>query len=145
MTKSSAFGCDTEKTYCLKYETGTLSHADSGATAEVVVTLSNEPNCQILFSLSDDKEKGDSKLECKDVACPSGKGFPQDVEMRHLGNDGWFLEHLQIQSYPGSSDYISYSRDGQITQFWVDGNSDGYNGYPACDNGNWCDLKTVGS
>ena len=121
-----------------------MSNADSGSTAEVAVTLSNEPGCQILFSLNTDKEKGDNKLVCNDVTCPSGKGSPQDVRIRQEGSDGWFLENMQMQTYPGSSNYITYSVDGQINQFWVDGNSDSYNGYPVCDNGKWCDLRVVG-
>ena len=122
-----------------------MSHANSGSTAEVEVTLSNDPNCKILFSLSEDKGKGGSKLECSDVACTSGKDSPQFVRMRQDGTDGWFVEKMQIQTYPGSSDFITYSMNGQTTQFWVDGNSDTYDGYPACDDGKWCDLKTVGS
>ena len=135
--------CDTERNYCLKYETGDVSYASSSSTAEVEVTLSDDPSCKILFTLSEDKANGGNKLECKDVACTSGKDSPQNVRMRQDGTDGWFLEKMQVQTYPGSSDFITYSLNGQITQFWVDGNSDGYDGYPACDNGEWCDLKTV--
>ena len=121
-----------------------MNHADSGSTAEVAVTLSNEPGCQILFSLVLNKEKGDSKELCKDVTCPSGKGSPEDVRIRQEGTDGWFIDQMQLETYPGSSNFLTYSVDGQTNQFWVDGNSDSYDGYSFCDNGRWCDLRIVG-
>ena len=52
---------------------------------------------------------------------------------------------MQIQTHPGSSDFIVYSLDRKISQFWVDGNTDSYGGIPKCDNGEWCALKKVDS
>ena len=119
-----------------------MNDADSEDTAEVEITFSNDTNCQIQFLLSGKKDSGGTKLECNVVACPSGIDSPQHVRIRQDGDDGWFIENIEIQTYPGSLDFITYSLDGQIPQFWVDGDT-GNSAFPYCSNGKWCDLKIV--
>ena len=76
--------------------------------------------------LSGNKEKGDHKTECHDVTCPSVIDLPMRVRIRQNSSDGWGIEKMQVQRYPGSSEFITYSLNGS-TQFWVDGDG-GYDG-----------------
>ena len=108
-----------------------MNNADTEDAAEVEVTFSNDTNCQIQFLLSGNKEIGGTKLDCNVVACPSGIDVPQYVRIRQDGDDGWFIENMQIQTYPGSLDFIAYSLDGQSPQFWVDGDT-GNSEFPYC-------------
>ena len=100
-----------------------MENADSADASEVEVSFSNDTNCQFQFWLSGTKEKGGTKLECNVAPCTSGIDFPHYVRMRQSGTDAWLIEKMQIQTYPGSSDFVVYSRDGQIPQFWVDGDT----------------------
>lgn len=51
---------------------------------------------------------------------------------------------MKIHKYPGSSEYQSYSIDGNHTQFWIDGNTNGvYDNLPRCVDGRWCDLQRI--
>ena len=82
---------------------------------------------------------------CQAIACPSVIDSPKNVNIRQASSDGWLIENMQLQTYPGSSDFITYSLDGQLSPFWVDGDDEGSYDSPACTNGKWCNLKTVGS
>ena len=130
-----------EKTYCLRYETQRKAYADSEGVAELEVIFSDGPNCTIGFLLSGYKGTGFIKSECHDAACPSEIGTLQHVEIRQNSTDAWGIEKLELQEYPGSSNYISYSLDGNRSDFWVDGDNCGYENM--CDYGKWCSLKIV--
>ena len=139
--------------YCLKYETGTANkNSGSSGTAEVKVTFFSDASCQVLFSLSGDKENGGANKVCNNVpnACAAPNDYPQHVQIRQQSEDGWNIKKLQIQSYPGSSNFIAYSPDGEFPEFWVDGNEDSYSctdgSCKSCTNGAddiWCDLKDL--
>ena len=111
----------------------------------VEVSFSNDGNCKIEFLLNENKVKGVAETQCLDVTCPSGINSPINVKIRQTStNDGWRIEKMEIQKFPGSSDFITYSLDGTLTQFWVDGNDDNdYGSTPACTDSEWCDLMRV--
>ena len=138
----------TEKSYCLMYETAEdHGSAPSNDDAEVEVILSYDTDCKIKFSLNENKVKGVVKSECRDVTCAFGIDSPKNVRIRQVSDDGWKIQKMQIQTYPGSLDFITYSLDGTNTQFWVDGDNnspygDGKND-PACTDGKWCNLMRV--
>ena len=106
------------------------------------VTLSDDPSCKLLFLLKGYKGTGDINSECQDTACPFRTDLPQNVRIRQNSTDAWGVQKMQLQKYPGSSELLTYSLDGNQSQFWVDGDGDGYNG--TCEYGNWCSLKPVG-
>ena len=137
--------CVIEKPYCLKYETWTGAYADSTGEAEVETILSNDSKCNIRFLLSENKTKGDHKMECHDVTCPAAIDLPMSVRIRQNSSDGWGIDKMQVQRYPGSSEFITYSLNGS-TQFWVDGDG-GYDGddFPACEDAKWCNLDVQGN
>ena len=95
--------------------------------------------------LSGYKEKGGHKTECHDVICPSVIDLPMRVRIRQNSSDGWGIEKMQVQRYPGSSEFITYSLNGS-TQFWVYGNADGgADAFPVCDHAKWCNLDAQGN
>jgi hypothetical protein len=107
------------------------------------VAFSNDANCKIVFSLDENKVKGVTESVCRDVTCPSGRDSPKDVKIRQTSDDGWSIQNMQIQTYPASSDFITYSLDGKLTQFWVDGDNDDDPDTPVCTDGKWCNLMRV--
>ena len=130
--------------YCLRYETGEQNDAASSGDAKVEVVFSNDADCKIEFLLNETKTKGVAQSKCRNVTCPYVT-HPKDVKISQASDDGWSIESLEIQTYPESSDYFTYSFDGKITQFWVDGNNDGDYSNPACTDGEWCNLMRVDS
>ena len=135
------FLCGPEKTYCLRYETQKSGYADTEGVAELEVTLSDVPNCTMLFLIRGYKGTGSINTECQDAGCHSGIDTPQHVRIRQNSTDGWGIEKMEIQRYPGSSGFITYSLDGNHSQFWLDGN--GVGDVVGCEYGNWCSLKIV--
>ena len=94
--------------------------------------------------LSEDKEREAIKSECQEVSCPFGIDSPQLVNIRQNSTDGWGIEKMQIQKYPGSLEFVTYSLDGKDTKFWVEGDTSvGNLKLNNCEDGKWCPLKTV--
>jgi hypothetical protein len=130
--------------FCLYYKTGDQdSTAQSYGHAEIEVIFSNDTNCKIEFSLNEHKAKGDENSVCHNVTCASGIDSPEEVRIRQASTDGWNIQKMQIQTYPGSSDFITYSLDGTNTQFWVDGDNNGGYDSPVCSDGQWCNLMRI--
>ena len=126
----------------MRYDTRRTKYGESSGVAEVEVKPSEYSNCTLLFLLSTPKVQGDNGLECHNTTCFSGVGLTQHVRIRQNSSDGWAIEKMQIQTYPGSSNFNTYSLDGKSPSFWVDGNTDTYD-KPSCTDGNWCTLSLV--
>ena len=130
----------------LRYETGTTANADSMSDdAQLEVTFSQEPQCKVVFLIDGVKQKGSKKYVCRNVSCHPMVDAQANVRIRQGSSDGWGIEKLEIQKYPGFSDYKTYSMDEKRPQFWIDGNTDNcydcYESLPSCTGGKWCTLE----
>lgn len=135
------------KRLCLRYVTQTTSKAESSGDAELEVTFSIESPCKVTFPLNGSKEKGKKESVCVELPCHPMLEAPKHVGIRQYqtSSDGWGIEKLEIQKYPGSSIYLTYSIDGERPQFWIDRDaSASYNDLSTCTDGKWCALKISG-
>ena len=125
---------------CLTYKTRTTPFADTLGTAKVSVTT--DSGCTVDFVLSGKKNRGEETTVC-DKTCTDGNLENGIVKIQQKSWDGWGIEHIKIKDIHGTRS--SYSLDGKVKQFWVDGNKNGrYDGLSKCTWGKWCDLYKIG-
>ena len=111
----------------------------------VEITFAEEPI--LLFDLDEPKTKGEEKRVCLIISSnsPPSEVLPEHVRIRQShSNDAWGVKSIQIQKYPGSAEYRTYSLDSNEKRFWTDGDSDcrsGTDGMSCCANGDWCELR----
>jgi len=124
---------------CLTYKTRTTPFADTLGTAKVSITT--DSGCTVDFVLSGKKNRGEETTVC-DKTCPDGNLENGIVRIQQKSWDGWGIEHIKIKDIHGTRS--SYSLDGKVKQFWVDGNKNGrYDGLSKCTWGKWCDLHKI--
>ena len=126
-------------------------YANSKGKVEIGISLAN---FTLLFKLDEVKNHGDTKTVCLDApVCEACElVFPQTVRIRQYETyDAWEIKTLQIQKFPGSSKYLSYSLSKTEPRFLTDGDDNCLEKWgnedllPCCTNGRWCDLVMMDS
>ena len=67
---------------------------------------------------------------------PSPATRIEQVRARLKSTDGWGVSSLELQTFVGSTSFISFSPRASDKSFNIDGNAGGY-----CKDGSWCTLK----
>ena len=136
---------------CLRYETDIQPDSSSSNTIQKLEI--DLIDTKVVFALNKDKKVGDYGESC-------ANGFVSDllpknnlvrkVKIQHSeGNDGWGVKSLEIQQYPGSTEYDIYVLDKNRVEsrFWTDSDGEDYcqdnmsSDRPCCSVGEWCDLE----
>ena len=132
-----------EAKFCLRYETASTEHAESGNEVEVEVSFSDSTKT---FVLDAPKVSGERDEICY-YATPHEPLMNVKIKQTQT-NDAWLIKSLQLPKIVGSPFYTSYAMDANNEMFWVDGNSDCGNkdkdlGLKCCEDKDQCDLKPV--
>ena len=139
---------------CLTYETDIRLYSESSSTTKQEIEITFNDHSNVLYELGNEKQKGDMYKECMGISnlFITSKNAIEQVKIRQsIGNDGWGIKRLEIQKYPGSTEYDTYVMDksNMELKFWTDGDSNycqcdvANDSYRCCSNGQWCYLYKV--